>query len=202
MIRILYNILTIILMFAFFSCNEEKMANIIELKIDMCSIDTLDGLEFAYRVKVDNNSNEKINFYTGLTENEKPAKDGFYLKLNKIGKTYQMTALVKNGILVLPSKSKNNEFIIDVCFREYCKYISDFSTIYDAYYTSINKSDIIKEIIKDISIEYRVNNLFDDRNYKLAFKKDSVFYFKHTDSIQTNLYTEITGETISKMLKK
>lgn len=189
-------------MFIFFSCTEKKSANMIELKIDMCSIDTLDGLEFAYRVKVDNNSNEKINFYTGLTENETPAKDGFYLKFNKIGKAYQMTALVKNGILVLPSQSKNNEFIIDVCFREYCKYIVDFSMIYDAYYTSKNKKENINKIIDDVTIEYRFNNSHDDKNYKLAFSKDRIIYFKHTDSIPTNLYTEITGETINKMLKK
>jgi len=202
MMRRLFNIVVLIFMIILYSCREDTLTNKVELKIDNCSIDTLDGLEFAYRVKIANKSNKKINFYTGLTESESLAKDGFYLKFNKIGKSYQMTALVKNGNLTLPAQTNNGEFVIDICFREYCKYISEFSTVYDNYYTSKNKSENIKEIIKDISIEYRVNKSFNDKNYNSAFKNDSVIYFNRLDTIGIKYYTEITGETINKMLKK
>ena len=202
MIRRLFNIIILIFVINLYGCREDASTNKVELKIQNCIVDTLDGLEFAYKVKIDNKSNKKINFYTGLTESESLAKDGFYLKFNKIGKAYQMTALVKNGNLTLPAQMNKSEFVIDICFREYCKYISDFNSIYDTYYTSKNKLENIKQILKDISIEYRVNKSFNDKNYNSAFKSDSVIYFNRLDTIEIKFYTEITGDIINQMLKR
>ena len=113
-----------------------------------------------------------------------------------------MTSLIKNGLIILPGQTLNKGFIVDVCFREYCKNISDFDLIASTYYKSKNKSDNIKDLMKDITIEYRINKKWNNENYQSVFKNDSVLYFNHLDTIDTKFYTTITGDTFKKMLAK
>ena len=47
------------------------------MKISCAVIDTLDGLEFAYRVNIDNNTNKEIDFFAGLEESDSTSSDGF-----------------------------------------------------------------------------------------------------------------------------
>ena len=180
---------------------ETNRHNKIQMKLNYAAVDTLDGLEFAYCVNIVNGLNRKINFYTGINEKEVSVSDGFYLNFNTIGKSYQMTSLVKNGFLILQAQPEDKKFIINVCFREYCKNISEFPLIFDTYYKSKNKLESINKIMKDISIEYRVNKNWDNKNYQSAFKNDSILYFNRLDTVETHFYTELTGETFSQMLR-
>ena len=198
----LTKILILISVIFIYSCKENIHLNKFEMNIYCAAVDTLDGLEFAYRVNIDNGLDREINFYTGLDESENSTNDGFYLKFNKLGKSYQMTSLIKKGVIIIPSQAKNKKFIIDVCFREYCKNISDFPMLFDTYYKSKSKVENIRKLMKDISIEYRVNKSWNNKNYQSAFKNDSIIYFNRLDTIDTNFYTEITGETFNQMLKK
>lgn len=173
----------------------------IDMKILSAAIDTLDGLEFVYKVEVSNNTKNDIKFYTGLDEREEPKRDGFYFKFKNLEKSYQMISFTQ-GVIDIPALTKNKGFIIDACFKLYCKDISAFDTIISTYYKSKNKLENIKNLIKDISIEYRVNKEWNDNNYQSAFKSDSIIYFNHIDTVKTEFFTEITGETFEQMLKK
>lgn len=183
-------------------CKENIQPNKFRMEICCAAIDTLDGLEFAYRLNIDNSSNTEISFYTGLDQSESIATDGFYLNFKKLGKSYQMTSLIKNGYLIIPGQTKNKKFIIDVCFREYCRNIPDFALIYDTYYKSKSKLENIKNLIKDISIEYRINRAWNNKPYQSVFKNDSIIYFNRLDTIDTKFYTDITGETFKGLLAR
>lgn len=113
-----------------------------------------------------------------------------------------MVSLQKKDYEKSPSQTIKNRFIIDICFREYCKNISDFTLIYKTYYKSKNKSENIKKLLEDISIEYRVNKTWSNKNYQSTFKNDSIIYFNHLDTVITKFSTKITGETFTQMLKK
>lgn len=183
-------------------CKENMHHKKIEVKIYSGAIDTLGGLELAYSVNVSNNTNQEINFYTGLDESETSVRDGFYLTFKKLHKSYQMTSLIKNGLLIIPAQTVNKRFIIDVCFREYCENLKDLSLIASTYYKSANKSENIKNLMKDITVEYRINKKWNNKNYQSAFKNDSVISFNNLDTIDTKFYTAITGDTFKQMLGK
>jgi len=184
------------------SCKENIHPRKFEMNIYNAAVDTLEGLEFAFRVDINNGLNKEINFYAGLDESESLKSDGFYFIFNKLGKAYQMTSILKNGSLIFPAQAKSKKFIIDICFREYCKNIAEFAIIFETYYKSGSKQENIKNLLKDISIEYRVNKNWSNENYQAVFRDKSVLYFDRLDTIDTNFYTEITGETFSQMIGK
>lgn len=75
--NLFYTIFICITFTLIYSCTENVRSNKFEMKISCAVIDTLDGLEFAYRVNIDNNTNKEIDFFAGLEESDSTSSDGF-----------------------------------------------------------------------------------------------------------------------------